>query len=90
MNNADKVLNAKIDEEIILNHDYIEKVRFKDFTNSCDNYVREHPYSWVAYTTSTYSHRTIFPMRNSTYVSFFKTLIGAKRNFIKNYLKEEK
>lgn len=90
MNNINKVLNAKIDEEIILDHDYIEKVRFDFRPNSMDEFVREHPYSWVAYTTSSYSHRTIFPMRNSTYVSFFKTLAGAKRNFIKNYLKGEK
>jgi len=90
MGNINKILEAKINEEIILDHNYLEKVKFEYMPNSSDEYVREHPYSWVAYTISSYSHRTIFPMRNSTYVTFFKTLIGAKRNFIRNYLKEEK
>jgi len=86
MTNREKILKAKPEEEILIKHDYIEKVRF--FSNSSDEYVREHLYSWVAYTTSEYYHRTIFPMRNSTYVAFFKTLEGAKRNFIRVYLKE--
>jgi len=90
MNNIDKVSNAKINEEIILDHDYIEKVRFNYMPNSIDEYIREHPYSWVAYTTSAYSHRTIFPMKSGQIVNFFKTLMGAKRNFIKGYLKEER
>ena len=90
MDNLNKILNAKINEEIFLEHYYIKKIRFNFCPNSIDEYVREHPYSWVAYTTSSYNNRVIFPMRNSNYVNFFKTLEGAKRNFIRTYLKEKK
>lgn len=90
MNNVEKILNTRINEKIILDNFYIAEVRFDYMPNSSDEFVREHPYSWVAYTTSAYSHRTIFPMKTGQYVNFFKTLIGAKRNFIRTYLKEEK
>jgi hypothetical protein len=89
MKNTNKVLNAKINEEIILDYNYIEKIKFNYTPNSISVYIREHPYTWVAYTNTEYYHRTVFPMRNSVYVSFFKTLAGAKRNFIKTYLKED-
>jgi len=89
MNNVNKILNAKIDEEIIITHDYIEKVKFTYSPNSIDEFVREHPYSWVAYTNAEHYHTTIFPMRSSSYVAFFKKELGAKRNFIKHYLKND-
>jgi len=74
---------AKINQEINLseyNHDYLSLVKF-DFT-------KELGYSWHGECNSPYSYRPVFPLVNSNYVKFFKTLKGAKRNFIKQYLKE--
>ena len=82
-----KILNAKLDEKIILSkHEYINNVTFtREPHTSMDITVRG-KYSWVAYGKSS-TWRSIFPMKNTTYVKFFKTLLGAKRNFIRIYLK---
>ena len=80
---------AKIGEQINLKklgHDYFQYVGFESYENSTDREIRQSPYSWVAQTNSEYSYRTVFPMKTSTYVKFFKTLKGAKRNFIKSYI----
>ena len=81
-------INEKINLEK-LGHRYLEYVRFDSWEHSKDKEISQTPYSWVAQTNSMYYHRTVFPMRTSTYVKFFKTLIGAKRNFIGCYLKEK-
>jgi len=88
---TEKVNIVKIGEQINLKelgHNYLEYVRFESYENSTDREIRQSPYSWVAQTNSEYSHRTVFPMRTSTYVKFFKTLKGAKRNFIKSYIEK--
>lgn len=85
MNNIDKVLNAKINEKIILNNCSVIEIRFESWINSTDEWIKKHPYTWVGYLVSN-RWETIFPMRNTNYVAFFKTLAGAKRNFIRQYL----
>lgn len=87
-----KINNAKTGEQINLEKlgvNYIEYVRFESYEHSTDREIRQRPYSWVAQTNSMYSHITVFPMRTSNYVKFFKTLKGAKRNFIKGYIERK-
>lgn len=80
MNNIEKVLQANIDIKIDLeNHSYISNVKF--FFTPSENW-----YSWSAETTSQYNRRIIYPSANNENIKIFKTLAGAKRNFIKNYL----
>lgn len=84
-----EINNAKLDERIDLgkyNHSYLSEVRFEQTPMTSLYYETRGLYSWVAHTNSMYSHRTVFPMKNTTYVKFFKTLKGAKRNFIKSYI----
>ncbi len=87
-----KIENIEIEEEIYLGdfkHYYLEDVKFTQEpirANDCENLNGK--YSWVAHCNREYSHRIVFPMRNTNYVAFFKTLKGAKRNFIKGYIKK--
>lgn len=87
----ERINNAKLEERLDLrkyNHSYLSEVRFEQTSITSMDYETRGLYSWVAYTNSMYSHRTVFPMRTSTYVKFFKTLKGAKRNFIKSYIEK--
>lgn len=87
-----EVINyAKLNERIDLgkyNHNYLSEVRFEKEPERSGFYYSPEAglYSWVAYTNSKCFHRTVFPMKNTNYVKFFKTLKGAKRNFIKGYI----
>ncbi len=82
--------NIDINKELSLTefeHKYIASIKFTQEPirdNDWENLNGK--YSWVA--KSTY-HRYIFPLRNSNYVSFFKTLQGAKRNFIRTHIKDQ-
>ena len=68
------------------NHSYLRQVRFTQEPIRANDFENINgKYSWVAYTT----WRPVRPMKNVNYVAFFKTLKGAKRNFIRNYLKGE-
>lgn len=96
MINIDELLkeidNAKINEEINLekyNHTSLERMRFTQESEISNGYNCETrgKYSWVAYNNGNYSYRTVFPS-SGNYVTFFKTLAGAKRNFINRYIKE--
>lgn len=94
MTNIERVLNAKIDEEIFLKNNYIYKIKF-----TIERLERDEPkynagayYFWTAYSNDE-KWNSIFPMLTygmDGYVKLFKTLNGAKRNFIKRYLKEDK
>lgn len=80
---------AKIGARIDLKkfgHSYLQYVKFESWEHSTDRDRKEKPYSWVAQTNSMYSHRTVFPTKSINYVKFFKTLKGAKRNFLKSYI----
>jgi len=88
MNQKEKIMilalieKAKSEERIKLKgHSYLKEVRFifEDVTIGDKTYF----YSWVAHTTN---NRIVFPMASVHNVKFFKTLKGAKRNFIKNYI----
>lgn len=86
-----KINNIKLNEKIPLEelgHTYLKYVYFDQTSLTSLDYETRGKYSWVAETNSMYSHRTIFPMRNYNYVKFFKTLKGAKRNFIKSYIEK--
>ena len=73
---------AEIDKVIeIKDHNYISNVKFF-YTPS------EKWYSWRAETLSSYNKRIIYPMNNTSDILTFKTLNGARRNFIKRYLGE--
>jgi len=83
-----EIENVKIDKEINLekyNHTSLVKVRFTQEGLISNDEDTKGKYSWVAYNNSYYSYSTVFPIRGQ-YVIFFKTLIGAKRNFIKSYI----
>lgn len=79
-----QIENANINEEIEINDYYIKNVKFTQENSKPNRYNEETrgKYSWIAKLTDYYSYRTIFPERNN-YVLFFKTLKGAKKNFIK-------
>ena len=62
---------------------YYQTVRFTQEGFTADEETRGR-YSWVAQTNGNYSHRTEFPTRGN-YVLFFKTLKGAKSNFLRRY-----
>ncbi len=76
-------INVKIDLKNI-EAVFLDDVEFDQ--NSNDSIYRESRglYSWSAH----YDNwRNVFPMKDANYVKEFKTLNGAKRNFIKSYLK---
>jgi hypothetical protein len=75
-------LNTEVDVGN-LGDTYYQTVRFtqEGFTS---DYETRGKYSWIAKCNSNYSHRTIFPTRGN-YVLFFKTLKGAKKNFLRRY-----
>ena len=68
--------NAKLEERVDLSevNDIIKSVKFE---------ISSEGYIWSAKHWKLSSH--IYPMRSQTYVKFFKTLSGAKRNFIRQY-----
>ena len=69
-----EILEAELEKEILLpENSYYFKVRFTHDSSG---------YSWVAYG-GTERWRAYYPMKDGNYVKFFKTLNGAKRNFIK-------
>ena len=70
----DAINNAQIGETIELNSVLLKSVKF--------TYSNELGYSWVAYYKNNYLYK--FPLLGSSTVKFFKTLVGAKRNFVKN------
>ena len=77
---------AKLNEKILLKQygHFFDYVYFEQ-TSLNSLYLEERGlYTWVAQSDG---WRTTFPMKNITYVKFFKTLKGAKRNFIKSYIK---
>ena len=64
-----------------------DKVIFEQEPLTSTSFTHKHKsiagmFSWTSYT----GWRTTFPMESSNYVKYFKTLKGAKRNFIKNYV----
>ena len=67
----------------LIEHSYLKSVKFTQERQH--GYETDNMYSWIA--KSEQRVGCIFPMRNSEYVKFFKTLKGAKRNFIRRYLK---
>jgi hypothetical protein len=91
--NIGLIQEAKIDEEIILEHHYIYKVKFtlERLSQNEEKYSAGDYYLWIAYSINQ-KWNSIYPMLTygiGGYVKLFKTLSGAKRNFIKRYLKEE-
>ena len=72
---------ANLEQEILLeeNISYYYKVRFTHDSLG---------YSWIAYAHQN-NWRACFPMKNTNYVKFFKTISGAKRNFIKHGLRKD-
>ena len=90
MNDIDKVLNSKVNEEMFLDNSFIYKVKFEIETLLTEpKYKNGTYYSWTAYSQSQ-KWRCFFPMKDTNYVKFFKTLNGAKRNFIRTYLSKER
>lgn len=59
---------------------YLKSVKF--------SYDNGEGYIWCA--ESSRSFWTYYPMKNSQYVKYFKTLKGAKRNFLRTHCKEDK
>ena len=79
MDNLEKVLQAEVNTKVELNnHRHIRKVEFF-YT------ISEKWYSWRAYT----DNRSFYPSASSENIKTFKTLAGAKRNFIKGYLEND-
>ena len=85
-----KIIDAKPNEKIELpGHLYYKEVMFDEefemrgFDNDKRVLVG---YCWSAYDKNEISS---FPMRTSEIVKIFKTLLGAKRNFIKKHLLSE-
>jgi hypothetical protein len=77
------VMNAKEDEEVYLvNHPYLESVKFEK-TFSLNEYTWTGKYKKEIGTGQTW----MFPMKSNTTITTFKTLIGAKKNFIRKRLK---
>jgi len=72
-------LNKKID----INFKHLKSIRF--YTQLIDS---KQQYSWAC-DTAPHHGMYVFPMRSRNYVKLFKTLKGAKRNFINRYLKLE-
>lgn len=94
MVNREKIIkiidNTKINKKINfkkLEHNYLKQVYFDSWEHITNKNVKLITYYWIA---QTHALRTVFPMKNTTsnYVKFFKTLKGAKTNFIKEYIKE--
>ena len=80
MNDEEKVLNALVDEEISLCNSEYEIVVFSG--DLLDNLIM---YTWRA-KHNRQSRRSIdftYPWQNSSEIKYFKTLNGAKRNFIR-------
>lgn len=87
----ERINNIQIEEKIDLTefgHRYLKDVCFTQERLTSLDYETRGKYSWIAHE-RTQSWRNIYPMKNLTYVAFFKTLKGTKRNFIKNHLKED-
>ena len=84
----EKINNVKLGEKILLKqYGHILDYVYFDQTPLSTLYFEERGlYSWVAQTDG---WRSVFPMKNTTYVKFFKTLKGAKRNFIKLYIERQ-
>ena len=71
-----QIIEAPLDMNIFLvSHSYIKTVKF--FYQIGENF-----FSWRAEA----KYHTIYPMKNTTDILTFKTLNGAKRNFIRGYL----
>jgi len=91
MTNIEKILKVDVNVEITLNSNFIEKVKFeKEELINDPKYSNGIYYTWSAYSKFN-NWKAIFPLLShgmNGYVKFFKTLIGAKRNFIRKYLKE--
>lgn len=84
----EKIENAKIEEEVILEvHPYYKKVRFTKnvrMTDAGEEIIQS--YCWTAYDEK---GRCSFPIYgNVNKVTNFKTLVGAKRNFLRTYPKQ--
>lgn len=70
----DRINEAQVNEQIDVSDSvYFKTVKF--------TYDKELGYSWAG--DSKINPRAIFPMASIHNVKFFKTLAGAKRNFIK-------
>ena len=80
-----KIWNAELKERVELIHNSSCKEVRIDITSS----LKDTPYSWVAYRKREYAGGSVFPMRNANEVAFFKTIKGAKRNFLKQYYPKE-
>jgi len=81
-------MNNKLITKIIMNAEINKKINLSNicnfFTGIKFTYHDELGYSWIAY--SRISVMNIFPMQTNTTVKFFKTFIGAKRNFLKRVI----
>lgn len=78
-----RIMEADIDEDVDLSdlHPYWKVVCF-DYTKSELRLTDDAGYCWRAASKSS-SYIGVYPMRNTQYVQLFKTLKGAKRNFIR-------
>lgn len=82
-NLINKIWEVKLNEKIDLKIIDLDYVRFEQVRIDSLNIELRGQYSWVAQKDGYWG---IFPMKNGEYVKFFKTLAGAKRNFIKRYI----
>ena len=78
-----RIMEADINEDVDLSdiHPYWKTVRF-DYSKSELRLNDGAGYCWRAASKSS-PYIGVYPMRNSQYVQIFKTLNGAKRNFIR-------
>jgi hypothetical protein len=78
-----KIINAKIDEVIVIeNHTWLKSVKFDLTREGAKEF-----YSFVYYSKSR-EWDSQFPLRTTHNVQTWKTLNGAKRYFIEHFLKE--
>jgi len=86
-NLIERIMSAKVDEIINLKEYDLGLTSVEFDQNPLDTYIAADRglYSWVAKR----GWRCEFPMKDSQYVKQFKTLNGAKRNFINSYLKDK-
>ena len=89
MTNEIKIMNSKLETKVfLLKHTYMNDVTFEQEPPASMDLETRGKYSWVAHAKST-TWRSIYPMQTNTYVKYFKTLNGAKRNFIKTHINKE-
>lgn len=79
------IKKAKINEEINLEgHEYLKSVKFED---DGDEVADKGKYTWAA--DPIRRPGTVFPMRNSQYVQYFKSINSAKASFIRLHIDKE-